>query len=434
MPAINSPYFDIAYGWAYGEDGWNPGMDQNLLRLSFLAKNAVNEFVDTLPASPGDGYSCILNTDNLAYFWVEGSWVFIPLEVGYEFTVLSNGSQWRRTSSGYQEIPNSSSLNDRVESLEESVEDLDFAVETHGQQIEALQEQSGGIISDASSLPVTSDGGTLTLSAWMEYVRNRENHTGTQDSDTISDFEEAVVNTVNSVLDSDTLYIEYEAGLNTLNLEVGNSYGRLTFIDNGVLEVPEQGSISVDLTENITNIVFPDGEFLNSKLLHIQFIQNDTTPYTVTGWPVGIHWETGVEPTVSDTLSSITMVHLVNIDNRGWVGYSLESAFVKSVVPGDGILVDSTDPSNPVVSLDEEALSDVAISGSYSDLTDTPALGTASAASTEDFDAAGAAEAVSDALTLIIDERMSSAARSAVDALDSGTATLQDLILALQAT
>lgn len=50
------------------------------------------------------------------------------------------------------------------------------------------------------------------------------------------------------------------------------------------------------------------------------------------------------------------------------------------------------------------------------------------------FDPAGAAEAVNTTLTALMNERMSSAARDAVDALDSTTATLEDLITAPQLT
>lgn len=96
-----------------------------------------------------------------------------------------------------------------------------------------------------------------------------------------------------------------------------------------------------------------------------------------------------------------------------------------------------------------DSFSPVATTGSYNDLIDTPTLGSAAAQDVSAFDPAGSAAQslidanaytdtafgdLSDELTLALDGRMSSAARDAVDALDPATATLEDLITALQLT
>lgn len=324
MPAIQSPYFDINYGWVYGEDGWNTGMDENLLRLSFLANNTVNEFVSALPSSVSDGYSCILNGDNLAYFWNNGSWVFVSLEQGYEFTTLVDGKRWVRTSTGYQEIPNNVDLDGRVTTLEGDLEEVELAVVENTQNIADLQQATGDITDNASSLPVTSDSVTMTLAEWMEYVRDRANHLGDQPSSTISDFDDSVVGLINSTLTSDTLDISFDTGTGKLSVEDSNSSGNLVFVDSGVLQVNE-GSAVVELNQDVTSVVLPEPEFLRVRHTFLQIIQGDDQSYTVTGWPQDIEWLDGGEPVISPDPSSITMVQLVNIDDRGWVGSSSKS-------------------------------------------------------------------------------------------------------------
>lgn len=324
MPAIQSPYFDINYGWVYGEDGWNTGMDENLLRLSFLAKNAVNEFVSTLPSSVSDGYSCILNGDNLAYFWNNGSWVFVSLEQGYEFTTLVDGKRWVRTSTGYQEIPNNVDLDGRVTTLEGDLGEVELAVAENTQDIANLQQATGDITDNASSLPVTSDSVTMTLAEWMEYVRDRANHLGDQPASTISDFDDSVVGLINSTLTSDTLDISFDTGTGKISVEDSNSSGNLVFVDSGVLQVNE-GSAVVELNQDVTSVVLPEPEFLRVRYTLLQIIQGADQSYTVTGWPQDIEWLDGGEPVISPDPSSVTMVQLVNIDDRGWVGSSSRS-------------------------------------------------------------------------------------------------------------
>jgi len=36
MTQQQSPWVEGAYGWSFGEGGWNVGMDSNLLKFSFL--------------------------------------------------------------------------------------------------------------------------------------------------------------------------------------------------------------------------------------------------------------------------------------------------------------------------------------------------------------------------------------------------------------
>jgi hypothetical protein len=93
MTAKQSPFYAINYGWAYGEDNWNTGMDDSLVKLGFFARRVVDAFVTVLPSSPVAGYSCIL-PNNSINFYVD-KWFTVAPVVGeiykigvdqYEFT------------------------------------------------------------------------------------------------------------------------------------------------------------------------------------------------------------------------------------------------------------------------------------------------------------------------------------------------------------
>ena len=49
MPQQLSPWLEGAYGWSFGEGGWNSGMDQNLLKFSFMFDRNVDSITAALP-------------------------------------------------------------------------------------------------------------------------------------------------------------------------------------------------------------------------------------------------------------------------------------------------------------------------------------------------------------------------------------------------
>ena len=57
MAASSEPRSGLVYGWAYGENGWNTGMDANLLRLGRFGfhLSAKSRAVTAPPASPASG-------------------------------------------------------------------------------------------------------------------------------------------------------------------------------------------------------------------------------------------------------------------------------------------------------------------------------------------------------------------------------------------
>lgn len=109
MPAIQSPFFGINYGWTIGEASWGDPVNTNFKVLSFLGKGAVDEFVAALPGSPNDGDSVVLTTDNKFYVRLEGAWLFIQPQDGQEVNEIATGKRWKYSGS-WVEVLTSNSL------------------------------------------------------------------------------------------------------------------------------------------------------------------------------------------------------------------------------------------------------------------------------------------------------------------------------------
>lgn len=276
-----SPYFDINYGWAYGADGWDTGMNENLLVLSFLSTQRVISIVPSVPDSPANGDAYIVSSDNSARFYADGVWNIVYPSDGWEFTTAEDSTTWVFEGGIPVQRVNPDDLSSAVSQLDIRVTDT--------------EDQIGGLTDSVENL--------VDLPDRVEELEENS-ATTTQLQDVVLDVES---------LDQRTGVLE------NYNLS----------LDNTLIAI-------------------------NSN------IQDNTN--------------------------------------------ALESK-IDSIVAGDGVLVDNTDPTNPVISVDDTI-----------------------------FDPAGAAEGVNTTLTSLVNERMSSAARDAVDALDSNTATLEDLITALQLT
>ena len=66
MPQQQSPFLEGKYGWSFGEGGWNTGMDENLLKFSFMFDRNVDAIVGSLPAAV-NGQAYFLTSDNRLY-------------------------------------------------------------------------------------------------------------------------------------------------------------------------------------------------------------------------------------------------------------------------------------------------------------------------------------------------------------------------------
>lgn len=274
-----SPYFNINYGWPRGTDGWDTGMNENLLVLSFLDTQRVISIIPSVPDNPAAGDAYIVSSDNSARFYADGVWNIVYPADGWEFTTAEDNATWVFEGGVPVERVNPNDLSSAVTQLDVRMGEA--------------EDQIGGLTDSVENLVDLPDR-----------VEGLE-----QNSATTAQLQDVVLDVES--LDQRTGVLE------NYNLSLDNTL--------------------IAINSNIQN----NADALASK--------------------------------------------------------------IDSVVAGDGVLVDDTDPTNPVISVDDTT-----------------------------FDPAGTAEGVNTTLTSLINERMSSAARDAVDSLDPTTATIEDLIVALQ--
>lgn len=121
-----SPFLEGKYGWAFGEDGWNTGMDENILKFSFMFTGAVDEVVSSLPAAT-NGKSVFLTSDNRFYFSVGTIWYSSPCPKWFEFTIKDSGQTYQFDGVSAQVIDSTSQLEGRLNSVELTVSQLGSA-------------------------------------------------------------------------------------------------------------------------------------------------------------------------------------------------------------------------------------------------------------------------------------------------------------------
>ena len=92
-------------------------------------------------------------------------------------------------------------------------------------------------------------------------------------------------------------------------------------IVSGVLDLSalDVETVSVELTENITSIIYPSGVAGLRKDLMIRFQQDGTGGRTVD--LTGIAWEGGSPPLVGSDPGEVTYVAATNVDENGWEGF-----------------------------------------------------------------------------------------------------------------
>lgn len=111
MAASTATNIGLQYAWALGEDGWNTGMDSNLLKLDSLVQpNVIDSTLTTPPGSPTTGDKYIVATggtgswnalDAKVVIWSGSAWVSYTAKEGWmvydqtnNYYLKFNGSAW----------------------------------------------------------------------------------------------------------------------------------------------------------------------------------------------------------------------------------------------------------------------------------------------------------------------------------------------------
>jgi hypothetical protein len=160
MAQQQSPWLEGAYGWNFGEGGWNSGMDQNLLKFSFMFDRNVDSIVASLPAAV-NGQAHYLTTDNRLYFAVGTTYFSTVVPKWFEVKVRSTGDTYQFNGTSANIINSPAQLDTRLDTVELTVaalgtaafEDIEFfATQADLDIVEAdAQSYTDALRSDLSS-------------------------------------------------------------------------------------------------------------------------------------------------------------------------------------------------------------------------------------------------------------------------------------------
>lgn len=127
MTQKTSPFIESSYGWNLGESGWNVGMDENLLKFSFLLDGNIDGIVDSLPSNPSNGASYFLNTDKRIYYYVVNTWYSTPTPKWFNLTTKADGQDYIFDGNILTAVQSSANLASRIVTLENKSNSLKSA-------------------------------------------------------------------------------------------------------------------------------------------------------------------------------------------------------------------------------------------------------------------------------------------------------------------
>lgn len=126
MTQRTSPFLGAKYGWDYGESGWNIGMDENLLKFSYLFDRNVEGIVSTLPAAV-DGLAYFLTTDNRLYFGVGTTWYSSSVPKWFILTIKNTGETFQFNGTSLISVPSNSELSTQLGAVQVTLSELGTA-------------------------------------------------------------------------------------------------------------------------------------------------------------------------------------------------------------------------------------------------------------------------------------------------------------------
>lgn len=126
MAQQQSPWLEGSYGWNFGESGWNSGMDQNLLKFSFMFDRNIDSIVSSLPAAIS-GQAHYLTTDNRLYFAVGTTYFSTPVPKWFTVVVRSTGQTHQFNGTSLVQTDTPVQLDSRLDSVELTVSTLGTA-------------------------------------------------------------------------------------------------------------------------------------------------------------------------------------------------------------------------------------------------------------------------------------------------------------------
>ena len=121
-----SPFVEGKYGWNFGESGWNSGMDENLLKFSFLFDRNVDSITASLPTAV-NGQAHFLTSDNRLYFAVGTTYFSTPTPKWFEFKIRSTGEIYQFNGTSVTQVASPSQFDSRLDAVEITLSSLGTA-------------------------------------------------------------------------------------------------------------------------------------------------------------------------------------------------------------------------------------------------------------------------------------------------------------------
>lgn len=89
------PFLQTKWGWSDGENAWGNGMNENLIKFSFLLNRRLDGIVSSISTTPvSDGLAYFLTTDKHVYFSGDGVWYNTALPIGFELIMKADESHY----------------------------------------------------------------------------------------------------------------------------------------------------------------------------------------------------------------------------------------------------------------------------------------------------------------------------------------------------
>jgi hypothetical protein len=126
MPQQQAPFLEGKYGWNFGESGWDTGMNENLLKFSFMFDGNVDSIVASLPPV-SNGAAHFNSADNRFYFGVGTVWYSSPCPKSFIFKIKSNGDFYQFNGTSAVKIDSPSETDSRLSAVELTLSSLGTA-------------------------------------------------------------------------------------------------------------------------------------------------------------------------------------------------------------------------------------------------------------------------------------------------------------------
>lgn len=158
MTQQTSPFLEGKYGWALGESNWNLGMDENLLKFSYMFDKNIDGIVSSLPAVV-NGTAYFNTTDKRIYFAAGGLYTSTPVPKWFIVSLRSTGDFYQFNGTSLTQIDSPQDVDGRFNTI----------VQSEG--VSLLDEQFTSLI---SVKPNPNDSSTWdwtpAVQAWVNYL------------------------------------------------------------------------------------------------------------------------------------------------------------------------------------------------------------------------------------------------------------------------